>query len=121
VFPGNTVAPASLQTPGNCQKVVCDGSGGSVMVDDPTDLPTSSSACLLDPACCGPSPLTPCFTDAPTGTPCTGSGDPHAGVCGDTTNSNITGTCVECNSDGDCLGVNDAGTLTCNTSTGTCQ
>jgi hypothetical protein len=42
-------------------------------------------------------------------------------VCGDTTNANTAGTCVQCNVDADCLSINDAGTLTCNTSTGTCQ
>ena len=36
-------------------------------------------------------------------------------------NSNIAGTCVECNTNGDCLAVNDAGTLACNTSMGLCQ
>ncbi|HEY4119017.1 MAG TPA: hypothetical protein VGM56_14225, partial [Byssovorax sp.] len=121
VFPGFSTAPAALQTPGDCQKIVCDGSGGTTSVDDATDIPTSNSVCLTNPSCCGPSPLTPCFSDAPTGTSCTLTGDPAAHVCGDTSNSLVAGTCVECNTDVDCLGVNDAGTLTCNTSTGTCQ
>jgi len=121
-FPGNAVAlPASQQTPGSCQKLVCNGAGGTTSIDDPTNLPSSHSACLVNPACCGPSPLTPCFTSAPTGTPCTSPSDPHAAVCGNTSNSNIAGTCVECNTDADCEDVNDAGTLICNTSTGTCQ
>jgi hypothetical protein len=122
VYRGNTVAPASLQTPGDCQKIVCNGSGGTMSIDDATDLPGSSgSACLIDPACCGPSPLTPCYTNAPTGTSCTSGSDPSGHVCGDTTNSTIAGTCVECNDDADCLAVDDAGTLTCDTSMGLCQ
>jgi hypothetical protein len=121
-YPGSTVAPAALQTPGDCQKVVCDGSGGKMSVDDPTDLPTSNSACLINPACCG-SPAAPCFTNAPTGTACTLASDPAAQVCGNTSNSTIAGTCVECNTSSDCLAINDAGTLTCNTTTnpGICQ
>jgi hypothetical protein len=116
------VAPAALQTPGDCQKVVCNGSGGTTSVDDPTDLPApASTACLINPSCCGPSPLTPCYTDAPTGTPCTSGSDPSATVCGNTTISNIAGTCVECNTNSDCLAINDAGTLACNTSMGLCQ
>jgi hypothetical protein len=108
------VAPASLQTPGDCQQIVCAGNGSVTSINDATNLPTSNSACLTNPACCGPSPLTPCFTDAPTGTPCTLASDPNAQVCGDTSNSNIAGTCVECNTSADCTNINDAGTLSCN-------
>jgi hypothetical protein len=117
-YPGNTVAPASLRTSGDCQQVVCDGSGGDTTIDDATNLPTSPSACLIDPACCGPSPLTPCFTDAPTDSSCTTSSDPNALVCGDTSNLTIAGTCVECNNTGDCVAI---GKTTCNTSTGVCS
>lgn len=85
------------QTPGDCQHIVCNGSGGMMSADDATDLPTSSSACLTSPACTG-SPLAPSFTDAATGTPCTDSG---GSVCGDTTGA-ASGMCVECNVDGDC-------------------
>jgi hypothetical protein len=121
-YPGNAVAPAALQTPGDCQKIVCNGSGGVTSVDDPTDIPgPSGSACLINPSCQGPSPLTPHYDPAPTGTACNSGSDPAAHVCGNTSNSNIAGTCVECNDDGDCLALNDAGTLACTTSTGTCQ
>jgi hypothetical protein len=113
VYPGNSVAPPSLQTPGDCQKIVCAGNGSITSIDDPTDLPTSNSACLTNPTCAG-EPSAPSFTDATTGTPCTLASDPHAQVCGDTSNSNIAGTCVECNTTADCNNVNDAGTLSCN-------
>jgi hypothetical protein len=121
VYPGTTVAPASLQTPGDCQQIVCNGSGGVTSIDDATNLPTSDTVCETNPACCGPSPLVPCFMAAPTGTSCTADNNPPNQVCGNTSNDDIAGTCVECNGDGDCLGINDAGTLTCDSSTGTCQ
>jgi hypothetical protein len=118
VYPGATVAPAALQTPGDCQKVLCNGAGGVTAVNDPTDLPTSNSACLINPHC---SNGVPGFDNAPTGTPCRSAGDPSAQVCGDTSNATIAGTCVECNTDGDCFALNDAGTLVCNAPTGLCQ
>ena len=114
--PSGTALPAGQQTPGNCQQLVCNGSGGSISTDDPTNLPTPTSACLTNPACSG-TPLAPSFTDAPTGTACTSASDSLADVCGDTSNSNIAGTCVECNMDSDCGG----GSTTCNTSTGICM
>ncbi len=120
LFPGNAVAPVALQTPGDCQKIVCSGSGGFTPVDDLTDLPISSTACLINPVCAG-SPLAPSFTKAPTGTDCSADGNPPNHVCGDTTNGNIAGACVQCNSDLDCPAINDAATPTCNASTGTCQ
>jgi hypothetical protein len=120
VYPGNTVAPPMLQTPGDCQQIVCSGNGSTTSVNAPTNLPTSTTVCETNPACTG-NPLTPNFTPAPTGTPCTADNHPPNQVCGDTSNSNIAGTCVECNVDSDCLAINDAGTLTCNTSIGQCQ
>ncbi len=75
-FPGSTTAPAGFQTPGDCQKIVCNGSGGVMSVDDATDLPTSSTECLINPGCSGPSPLTPVFTDSATGTSCVGDNNP---------------------------------------------
>ncbi|APR88662.1 Tetratricopeptide TPR_2 repeat protein [Minicystis rosea] len=116
-------APTALQTPGDCQKIVCTGTNATSVTsaDDVIDVPTSSSACLINPACdTSGGPATPYFDPAPTGTSCTG--DPGSGaVCGDTSNPLIAGTCVECNTNADCFAVNDAGTLTCNTSTGVCE
>jgi hypothetical protein len=120
LYPGTSDAPASLQTQGDCQQVVCNGSGGTTTENDSANIPTSVTACLIDPSCCGTSTLAPCFTDAATGTNCRSDGT-GGNVCGDTSNSNIAGTCVECNTNSDCLYYNPNGTLTCNPSTGTCQ
>src|SRR5262249_17810556 len=117
-------APAGLQSPGDCQKVVCTGTSGTSLtpVDDPTDIPgPTGSACLTSPACCGPSPLTPCYTPPPTGTPRPTGSDPAAHVRGDTTTPTVAGTSVECNSAPDCFAVNDAGTLACDPTMGVCE
>jgi hypothetical protein len=123
LYPGTGVTPAALQTPGDCQSITCNGSGGAVSVDNKLDVPTPSNECQEDGACCGLSPLYPCFSPAAAGTHCTPAlwSDPAAHVCGDTSNSNIAGTCVECNIDVDCLAINDQGTLVCNTSIGVCE
>jgi hypothetical protein len=107
-----------LQTPGDCQKIVCTGSGGVTSADDATDLPVSNTTCLTNPACVGPSPLTPAFTPTATGTDCSADGNPPNHVCGDTSNGSIAGVRVECNVDADC---NFSAATTCNTVTGTCQ
>jgi hypothetical protein len=114
-YPGNAVVPPGIQTPGDCQKLVCNGSGGTTSMDDPTDLPVSSSACLINPACTGV-PLTPSFTPAPTGTTCTAT-DPLAHVCGDTSSPLLAGTCVECNVNADC----PVAKPTCTPATGLCN
>ena len=89
------------QTAGDCQKIVCDGFGGTISVDDAADLPTSNEICLTMPACTGV-PLTPSFTPAAAGTNC--SAEQPAGstkhVCGN--DAATSGTCVECNSIADC-------------------
>ncbi|MFO0684837.1 MAG: hypothetical protein U0234_22460 [Sandaracinus sp.] len=89
------------QTPGDCQRLVCDGFGGVTSADDASDLPISSTACLVSPACTG-TPLAPAFTPAATGTDCTADGMAPRHVCGDTTMASVAGTCVACNVDGDC-------------------
>ena len=101
----------SMQTPGDCQKLVCNGAGGTTSVDDGTDLPTSTTLCLTMPACTG-SPLRPSFTPAATGTNCTADNKPPRHVCGDTTKPAIAGTCVQCNANADC----PMATPTCNAS-----
>ena len=100
----------AAQTPGDCQRAVCNGSGGTTSVDDMTDLPTPSTSCENSPACTG-SPLAPSFTPATTGTACSDSGG-H--VCGDTTTI-AAGTCVDCNTSADCT------VGTCNTTAHTCS
>lgn len=111
---GGTIGtvPGSCQTPGNCQKVVCDGSGGTKSVHDPTDLPTSTTACLVSPACTS-MPLAKAFTPAATGTSCSADGVAGKKVCGNTSSA-FSGTCVECTADTHCT----AGT--CNTALATC-
>ncbi len=121
IYPQSSVAPVGLQTPGDCQKLVCNGSGGVTSSDDVTDLPVSNSECLVNPACdASGGPTTPRFDPAPTGTSCSGFGNGEH-VCGDTSNPFIAGMCVQCNVDADCLVFAPAGTLVCNTSSGTCQ
>lgn len=117
---GPSHALSTGQTSGDCQKIVCNGAGGTESVDDFTDLPAPNSVCEINPSCEG-TPAAPHFDPAPTGTNCTSDNNPPNHVCGDTSNGLIAGTCVQCNDDGDCLAIQDAGTLTCDTSTGVCQ
>ena len=95
LYQPNSVAPASLQTAGDCEKVVCDGTGDTTKVDAPSNLPTvPPGSCITNPACCGASPMVACFTNLATGTACTDTANTSARVCGDTTNTAIAGTCV---------------------------
>ncbi|MFO0675763.1 MAG: hypothetical protein U0169_04475 [Polyangiaceae bacterium] len=122
-FRPNGFTPAALQTPGDCQKIICVGTNATSVTsaNDVTDVPVSTSRCLVNARCdVAGGPATPTFDPAATGTNC--SSDPGPGiVCGNSSNPVIAGTCVDCNSDADCLSINDAGVLTCNTSTGTCE
>jgi hypothetical protein len=115
-----STSTAAGQTAGNCQRLVCNGAGGVTAIDDPTNLPTSNTVCLI-PACSAPSPLHPSFTFAPTGTDCTADNQFPRHVCGTPDNLGIAGQCVECNTNADCLAINGAGTLTCNSTIGVCQ
>jgi hypothetical protein len=88
------------QTPNDCQKVVCNGAGGTKKIDDPTDLPLpSTTVCKTTPACTG-TPLAPSYTNAAPNTSCVADGMLPAHVCGDGT---AAGTCVECNQPSDCI------------------
>lgn len=116
-YPGTGTSPPAFQTPGDCQRVACNGSGGVVSVDDPTDLPVSSSICESSPSCSG-SPLAPSFTPASTGTDCTADGNPPNHVCGDTANGNIAGVCVQCNTNADCAAI---GLTTCHVPSASCS
>ena len=109
---GQSHVLSSGQAAGDCQKLVCDGNGGSVSVDDPTDLPFSNDICEINPNCTG-SPLGPSFSGAPAGTDCSAeAGGTTAHVCGDP-NGPAAKTCVDCNTDTDCT--TDGGTCTNNT------
>jgi hypothetical protein len=106
---GNTHVVSTGQSPGDCQKVVCNGAGGTTSIDDPTDLPTSSTVCLTNPACAG-APLAPSFTPATAGNDCSADNQSPKHVCG---SGVFSGVCVQCNGDADCSALNDAGVLTC--------
>ncbi|MFT5430419.1 MAG: hypothetical protein ACI9OJ_001093 [Myxococcota bacterium] len=93
----------SINTPnGDCQKMVCDGSGGTISADDPTDLPIGVPVCFV--ASCAGSPLAPGLTPESTGVSCTDPNNPAAALCGD---SALPGTCVQCNTPSDCPAATD--------------
>jgi hypothetical protein len=81
--------PIAKQTAGDCQKVVCDGSGTTMSVADDTDVPMGGKACVVD-SCASGKPTT---TPADAGHPCN---DPGGKVC------DGKGACVGCLTDGDC-------------------
>ena len=104
---GFTDAPAgtvvATQTTGDCQKVVCDGSGGKTSVADNTDVPTDAYECTSD-ICTAGVPSNPLL---PPGTSCSG------GKC------NAAGTCVACLANSDCGTPTDCRTPVCSAE-GTC-
>jgi hypothetical protein len=65
-----TPAPPAAQTPGDCVRLTCDGSGGTNDVTDPGDLPVDGNDCT-DDVCTGQVPSNP---PLPSGTPCVGGG-----------------------------------------------
>jgi formylglycine-generating enzyme len=69
------------QTPNDCKKIVCDGSGATRVEMDPLDLPESDGHPCTDEVCDGPTPSTS-FVEAgrtcDTASVCTGKG-----VCAD--------------------------------------
>jgi len=112
-FLGSSHVMSTGQTSGNCQSLVCNGSGGTTSIDDNTDPPPASvTVCASAPLCTG-NPLAPTYTPAATGTSCSADGQWPKHVCGDTSNLAVAGKCVQCNVSSDCLAVNDAGSLTC--------
>jgi hypothetical protein len=98
---GQTHTLSTGQVPHDCQKVVCDGNGGTMTVADDTDLPVSNTVCKSNPACLNG---TPQFDYAPGGTDCTSDGQSGKRVCGDALDAggSMPGTCVECNVPEDC-------------------
>jgi hypothetical protein len=123
VYPGTSTVVTSGQTSGDCQQLVCNGSGGVTSANDATDTPTSNTVCLINPTCSG-APLSPSFTPAPTGTDCTADGVAGKTVCGDTSNPLLAGTCVQCNTAANCAAASCSGSTltpaqTCS-ATGTC-
>lgn len=91
------------QTPGDCQRLACNGNGGIGPVVDDSDLPVDGNPCTSD-VCAAGAPSNP---SAPAGTGCPG------GVC------NGSGSCVACLQDADCGPTNACVSSTCNG--GSCQ
>ena len=85
--------PSTVQVPGDCRTVTCDGKGGTVKLDDPTDVPVDNNPCTLD-QCTGDYTL-PANPPSVAGTPCTDAGGK---VC------DGGGACVACNVTADCPG-----------------
>ncbi len=108
-LPVGTMAPAGLQTAGDCQVVECDGTEtGTMSANDPTDTPMAAGQC--DQGICSGSPALQPAQQPVSGT-CTANGGK---VCGDPTNTAIAGKCVGCNSDADCTDPNFPGCSTAN-------
>jgi hypothetical protein len=95
--------PLAVQTPSDCKKLVCDGSGGTTQQNDDADLPGDSNACTTDICTAG----VPSHANAANGASC-GAGT----VC-------LNGACTGCSMPTDCPGVDDeCKTRTC--AAGTC-
>ncbi|MBX7081387.1 MAG: hypothetical protein K1X88_19455 [Nannocystaceae bacterium] len=88
--PDGTPLPAADQTDHDCQQLQCDGNGNIVAVPDDTDVPVDDGNDCTDEVCNGGNPDHP---DLPIDTDCSSNGGQ---VC------DGAGTCVECNSDGQC-------------------
>jgi hypothetical protein len=87
-----SMTPTATQTPGDCMEVVCDGKGGTLMIDDDTDVDDEMSPCVADT----------CSTGTPVRTPIAGPCTTNGGtVCGDPSGTNA-GQCVQCNVPADC-------------------
>jgi hypothetical protein len=98
------MTPTASQTPGDCMQIVCDGMGGTLMIDDDTNVDDEMNPCVADTCSMG----TPVNT--PIAGPCTTNGGM---VCGDPSGMNA-GQCVQCNAGTDCA----SGTCLAN---GTCM
>lgn len=98
--------------PGDCQKLVCNGTGGTKSADDATDLPVVTSVCQSNPTCAG-MPLAPKFAYAAAGTSCLADNQFPNQLCGDPTNAQLAGVCVQCNTTQDCSAYFDGGFVQC--------
>lgn len=85
----DTPASLTLQQPGDCKKVVCDGVGGVKPIHDDTDTPDDGNGCTVDGCTNG----TMVFTKVATGT-----------SCGVNSYCNSIGQCVGCLQPSDCTG-----------------
>lgn len=90
----------ALQSPGDCKRNVCDGSGNVMAAADDTDVPNDGNPCTAD-TCSGGVPT---FPPANNGQ-----------MCGANKTCNASGQCIGCTSPGDCPGTDNAcQTRTCN-------
>ena len=89
----NTAAGTALiaQTASDCKKAVCDGSGGTTMQTDDTDLPNDNNACTTDVCTSGV---------VSHGTVANGASCGGSLTC-------LNGTCAGCAQPSDCPGVDD--------------
>jgi hypothetical protein len=93
-MPKPDLTPVSMQAMGDCQRVVCDGMGGTKMEDDDTDVANDMKACTMDSCTNGMAVHTPV---AP-GSACAENGG---------TKCNATGDCVQCTVPMDCTMANE--------------
>lgn len=91
--PNGQLASATLQKPGDCQKIVCDGSGKTQSVTDNADIPDDGNACTENICAAG----LPKTTNLPQGT-----------TCGINLVCNAAGQCLGCLTAADCPGTEDA-------------
>jgi hypothetical protein len=92
-LPFGATAADSVQNPGSCKRVVCDGLGHALVVEDDTNPPDVGDPCIKG-SCSGGMPVYTPHTGA-----CVQKG--VAGVCG-TPGGPKQGVCVACNVKPDC-------------------
>lgn len=93
--PAAAGTPVGMQTPGDCKKHQCDGTGQIVDAPDDTDISDDANSCTADVCSSG----TPEHNPVTAGTACNQNGGQ---VC------DATGSCVACLSASDCSGTDDA-------------
>jgi hypothetical protein len=86
-------ASATLQQPGDCKVVVCDGVGGTKTINDDSDTPSDDNGCTVD-SCLNGSKVFK-FVDEGTN-------------CGVNSYCNSNGQCVGCLTATNCTGLTDA-------------
>jgi hypothetical protein len=84
--------PASVQTAGDCKKVVCDGAGTKVSTVDDTDVPNDNNPCTSDTCTSG----TPSNSNLAANT-----------SCGASLYCDGKGSCVGCTMASQCAGTDD--------------
>jgi hypothetical protein len=83
--------PVTMQTPGDCQQIVCDGSGGTTSINDLLDVPADANDCTTAACAVGSNGVA-----APTQTPDAFDSPCSAGHC------DGAGTCFACVTGNDC-------------------